>query len=296
MVDDGDHEDRSRGPGAARPRDGAQRVRRLRRRRGDRARDRLRSPRATGCGRSRSISASASSRSGSRCRCSLVRETPAHAAARGEAARASRSTVLGAREVFWRTSLLDREPVEREPGGARQQPQRRHGVGPVPAVLRRGEPRRSIASAGSPRSTRRRGASRSSSPARCPIASAASGSSPAACGCRPSGSRWSRSAERLRVLRRRRRAARPRHRDGVPDAARRDRGRRASDVARLGGRRLSAVARSRLCDRRGARRHHGRRCSASPRRCGSSQCSRSLSGVVVATRMTETRDKKGRSS
>jgi MFS family permease len=66
------------------------------------------------------------------------------------------------------------EPVERQPGRPRQQPQRRHGVGPVPAVLRRR--RMDLGrSARSRRSTPRPGASRSSSPARGPIASGASG-------------------------------------------------------------------------------------------------------------------------
>ena len=59
----------------------------------------------------------------------------AHVAARVEA---SHGELHGRRrprqrEVFWRTSLRDREPLERQPGRARQQPQRRHGVGPVPA-------------------------------------------------------------------------------------------------------------------------------------------------------------------
>ena len=61
-------------------------------------------------------------------------------------------------------------------------------------------------------------------------------------------------ATQLRGLRGRRRAARGRHRDGLPDAARGDRRRRAPVVARLGGRRVSPLARSRLRDRRAARR------------------------------------------
>ena len=91
------------------------------------------------------------------------------------------------REVFWRTTLTRSKSVERQPGGPRQQPERRHGVGPVSALLRAAR-MTSSRSARSPRSTRRRGASRSSSRAPGPTASAASGSSPAACGSRPSAS------------------------------------------------------------------------------------------------------------
>ena len=43
-----------------------------------------------------------------------------------------------ARDVFWRTNVGRREPVERQPGRARQQPERRDGLGPVPARVRRG--------------------------------------------------------------------------------------------------------------------------------------------------------------
>ncbi len=66
------------------------------------------------------------------------------------------------REVFWRTIAARQEPLERQPGRPRQQPERRHGVGPLPALLRRGRAWTSRRSARSPRSTRRPGASRSS--------------------------------------------------------------------------------------------------------------------------------------
>ena len=61
MVDDGDHEDRPRGPATARARDGPQRVRRLRRGGGQRARDRLDRGALRPAAASRSIWASPSS-------------------------------------------------------------------------------------------------------------------------------------------------------------------------------------------------------------------------------------------
>ena len=52
--------------------------------------------------------------------------------ARIDAACADGGAVPSQREVFWRTTLTDRESLERHAGRSRQQPQRRHGVGPFP--------------------------------------------------------------------------------------------------------------------------------------------------------------------
>ena len=85
-----------------------------------------------------------------------------------------------------------------QPGRARQQPQRRARLGPVPDLLRRRRP------VGRPhrrprrRSTPRCGASASSSPAACRTGSAASRSSPAACSPRPSAIAWIAADHRLR--------------------------------------------------------------------------------------------------
>jgi hypothetical protein len=70
--------------------------------------------------------------------------------------------------------------------------------------------------------------------------------------------RTDRHRPELRGLRRRRRAAGPGHRHGLPHPARRHRRCGSPELARLGGRRLSAVARSRLRGRRPAGRHHRR--------------------------------------
>ena len=128
------------GPDAARARDGAERVRRLlRRRRSARSRP-AGSPRATACGpqpfylgvafvarRPRAVGAP------------RARDARTTSRARGDGSRgATRRARLSQREVFWRTTLARPQPLERQPGRARQQPQRRHGVGPVPALLRRG--------------------------------------------------------------------------------------------------------------------------------------------------------------
>ena len=190
LVDDGHHEDRPGRARAPRARDGAQRVRRLPRRRAvARSRPATSRPR-TGCGPSRSISGSPSPRSGSLLS-ALARPRdarPRRSTRRSCAASAPRGR-LSQREVFLRTSFADREPVERQPGRPGEQPERRHGVGPLPALLRRRRAVRSSRSAGWPPSTRLSGASASSSRARCRIGSAASGSSRPACGSRRSASR-----------------------------------------------------------------------------------------------------------
>ena len=124
------------GPEAARPRDGAQRVRRLSRGRGLGARDRLHRRDATGCGRSRSTWASGSSRWGwcSR-RSSCARRTVTRATKRAQSCRGA-DAALAARGLP--ADVVHRSrPLERQSGGPRQQPERRHGVGPLPAVLRR---------------------------------------------------------------------------------------------------------------------------------------------------------------
>ena len=93
---------------------------------------------------------------------------------------------------------------------------------------------------------------------------------------------WSRGVRRVRG---RRRPARHRHRDGLSDAARRDRRRRAPVLARVGGRRLSALARSRLCDRRAARGRHRRRVRPARR-----DVARRRADVCVRCRLGRTND------
>ena len=82
--------------------------------------------------------------------------------------------------------------------------------------------------------------------------------------------RLDRRHHRLRRLGARRRPARRRHRDGVPDPARRDRRRRPPRLAGPLGRRLPALARRRLRRRRPPRRHPRRPRLASTPRSGPS--------------------------
>ena len=97
--------------------------------------------------------------------------------ARARRARATRSS-SGRDAPLARGLLADDaarpQPLGRVAGRARQQPQRRDGLGPAPAVLRG---RRAVArarSASSPRPTRRSGRSARSRPAGCPTGSGAS--------------------------------------------------------------------------------------------------------------------------
>ena len=156
---------------------------------GERARHRLSSPRATGCGRSRSISASASSRSGLLALRAL-RARDASTTSRHEAK--LHGELPPGRHAVAARGLLAHvaarpEPLERQPGRARQQPERRHGVGALPALLRgRGHDARADRHAR--RDLSRRLGHRAALHRRArPTASAASGSSPRACGCRRLG-------------------------------------------------------------------------------------------------------------
>ena len=128
------------GADAARPRDGAERVRRLPRGRRERrsrpgwiaARYGLRpEPFYLGVG---FVARSGSPVGPARARDRQPRRP------RGDAAYGAvrAGDVPTPREVFWRTTLTRSQPVERQPGRAREQPERRHGVGAVPARLRRG--------------------------------------------------------------------------------------------------------------------------------------------------------------
>jgi hypothetical protein len=67
---------------------------------------------------------------------------PATTSPRGELHGARRARDAQPARGLLAHDLARPRPVERQPGGPRQQPQRRHGVGPVPAVLRRRAPRR----------------------------------------------------------------------------------------------------------------------------------------------------------
>ena len=139
LVDDGHHEDRSRGPREARPRHGPQRVRRLLRRRRQRARHRLHRGALRPAARSRSTSASASSRSGSLLSALVVRETKHHVAAESKlhGELPPEGTPTPARGLLAHDAPRQ-EPIERQPGRPRQQPERRHGVGPLSALLHGG--------------------------------------------------------------------------------------------------------------------------------------------------------------
>jgi hypothetical protein len=88
----------------------------------------------------------------------------------------------------------------------------------------------------------------------------------------------------------RRRAARPRHGDGLPDAARRHRRRRAPELARVVGGRLPVVARHGLRGRCAARRRRRGRLRALGARPSHHRRAHLRSGVVVALRMRETQD------
>jgi hypothetical protein len=127
LVDDGDHEDRPRGA-EARAGDGPQRVRGVLRGRGSRPGDGLVAARH-GLRPQPFYLGVGSSRSGSAALCSRARDPPARRArvqARGAPSDAEPARGLLAHD------LARPQPGERQPGGPRQQPQRRHGVGPVP--------------------------------------------------------------------------------------------------------------------------------------------------------------------
>ena len=132
VVDDRDHEDRSGRQRAARPGDGPERVRRATWRWPSRRWRRAGLRRATACDRSRSTWESPSSSSGSGCRRCLV----------------ARRRLTSRWNPRWRPSrranaargvLADHgrrpQPVDRQSSRAREQPQRRHGVGLFPLVF-----------------------------------------------------------------------------------------------------------------------------------------------------------------
>ena len=126
LVDHGHHEDRSRRAEAARARDATQRVRRLRRRRGGGVRDRL------GGGGVRAASCAVLSRR------RIHRRRPVALPGRASYQHARRARIRADASIscqrrrsvlahnYWRS-----HPVFRLSGGARQQPERRDGVGAV---------------------------------------------------------------------------------------------------------------------------------------------------------------------
>ena len=67
----------------------------------------------------------------------LVRETEAHVALRSARRRDPQTGRCRPRDVFWRTTRGRSESVQRQSGRPRQQPERRDGVGSVPAGVRR---------------------------------------------------------------------------------------------------------------------------------------------------------------
>ena len=140
LVDDGDHEDRPRRPGQARPGDGPQRGRRLRRRRDHRPRHRLHRRAARlrpapfflglayaglGLGISACSSARPAATPATRPPTTSPPTTP--------------STTSSTGEIFTLTSFARRR-CRRAHRRARQQPQRRPRLGSVPDLLRRRRP------------------------------------------------------------------------------------------------------------------------------------------------------------
>jgi hypothetical protein len=74
----------------------------------------------------------------------VVRDTTAHVSRESALVGALTAGLPSPREVFWRTTLVESQSVEHQPGRARKQPERRRGLGPRPAGLcgRRHEPPR----------------------------------------------------------------------------------------------------------------------------------------------------------
>ena len=119
LVDDGDHEDRSRRTAEARARDGPQRVRRLLRRGGQRARDRLDRGALRPAARAVLPRRRLRRRSGSLLSVFAVRETKHHVAAEVEAARrAPRERAPDAARGLLAHDAARPEPLERQPGRA----------------------------------------------------------------------------------------------------------------------------------------------------------------------------------
>ena len=166
----------------------------------------------------------------------FVRETRGHAryeatAAHGPQPRSSTAT-LSTGEVFLLTSVTraGARPRAARPGWSTTSTTASRGdcsrsSSPTPDS-------RSLASGSSPRSTPRSGASASSAPAHSRTESGASGSSPTGMWVQAGAIALIAATERLRCLGTRRRAPRCRHRDGVSDAARGGRRRRAPAMAR----------------------------------------------------------------
>ena len=134
LVDHRDHEDRPRGPRAAGARDGAERVRRLRGGRLGGARHRLIAARF-GLRPEPFFSASSSWSSASPSRSCRARDARPRRRSR---ARGSRGGARRRRSGRCSCGRLSRpRPVGGQPGRPCEQPQRRDGLGPLPAVLRR---------------------------------------------------------------------------------------------------------------------------------------------------------------
>ena len=258
LVDHGHHEDRPRRPGPPRARDGAQRGRRLRRRRGHRAGHRLPRRQPTGCARSRSTSASPTPRSDSAC--------PRWPSARPATTPASRqhphAPRADGRHDHLHGELTDAAGVRRRPASASRRCPRpaRPGWSTTSTTASPGGCSRCCSPPpGLP--SAEIGVLAALYPAVWGLGQLVTGAAvgpdrPQAADrrrhahSRPSPSPWSPSADTFAVWAAGRRPARRRHRDGLPDPARRDRRRRPPDLAGPRGRRLPAVARRRLRRRR----------------------------------------------
>ena len=183
----------------------------------------------------------------------LVRETSSHVRAGVDVFIAPSAHAVAHRRGLLAHHVDRSQSVEHQPGRPRQQPERRHGVGPVSAVLR-----------GAEHEPGRIGVLAAIYPATWGVAQLARAR------CRIASDEVADRERHVDPGRRHRR----RHRLGhafvgfasgavllgigtamvYPDAARRDRRRGAPVLARVGGRRLSLLARSRLRRRRAARR------------------------------------------
>ena len=276
LVDDGDHEDRPRRPGPARPRDGPERGRRVRRRRRHRARDRAASPTVRAA--AGAVPPRARLRRRSARRFGALRpgdERPRRASSSADADGA-------AAKPAWRPSSRARRFRDRSLSAACQAGLVNNlNDGMAWGLLPSSTPRpgcRSARSACWRRSTRRSGRS----------AQIGTGAWSDRIGRKPlivagmllqgAAIAGDRGRVVVRDVVRRRDGPRTRDGDGLPDAPRRGRRRRRARVARLRDRRVPAVARSRVRDRGVRRRDRRRPCRRAGRDRDRGRADRGLRG------------------
>ena len=191
-----------------------------------------------------------------------VRETRGHArheAATHVAAAGHLGGHLTTRQVAWLTSFSEPALSAACQAGHGQQPQRRRRLGPVPDPVRQPRPdrqpdRRPRRPVPGGLGRRAAGHRRAVGPDRPQVAHRRRDAA-----CRPSRSAMVALGTTFTAVGDRRRAARRRHRHGLPHPARRHRRRRPPRLAGPVGRRLPAVARRRVRRRRAAGRRDRRR-------------------------------------